>query len=1241
MRTYSISVLAASALGVVALPSPEQTEKRAVSDWATAYTKANAALAKLSIGDKVGIVSGTGWQAGNCVGNTKAAGSIGYPSLCLQDGPLGVRYINGATAFSAGIHAASTWDIALMRERGTFLGEESKQLGVHVLLGPVGGPLGKVATGGRNWEGFGPDPYLTGIAMAETVKGMQEAGVQACAKHYVGNEQEKNRELMGSNIPDRVMHELYLWPFADAVKADVASVMCAYNKLNGTYACENGGILNKLLKDELGFQGYVLSDWNAQHTTVGSATGGMDMTMPGTNFEKKNPLWGQALQSAVQGGQVQQSRVDDMVRRILAAWYLVGQDKGYPQASFNSWKIGNYNVGGNHKTNVRAMARDGIVLLKNTDNALPLKKPKSLAVIGSDSIVAPKGANACVDRGCNDGTLAMGWGSGSVEFPYLIAPLDAIKTQAQKDGTSITTSSNDNAQQGASAAQNSEYAIVCINSDSGEGYITVEGNIGDRNNLDPWHNGNALVKAVAAVNKKTIVVIHSVGPLILEPYIDDPNVVAVVWAGLPGQESGNGLADILYGVASPSGKLPYTIAKSASDYGSTVVSGDDSTWDLFIDYRRFDQRGITPRFEFGFGLSYTNFTYSDLAIEGKPTTGPATGAKAPGGAKDLFDTVATVTAKITNSGGVAGAEVPQLYIGLPGSAPQAPPKQLRGFNKLKLEAGASGIATFKLRRRDLSYWDSARQQWVVPAGDFTVSVGASSRDIRLTGKITAPPVEGFTTTASDINATSPRIMLSQFLKPSTLQSASVLGHTAKARTQVRTLATVQTTTGRQVPRPARRSTPVSLERATFTIKNGPIFSGKSFGAKANISGEAVFTTSLVGYPESMTDPSYRGQILVFTQPLIGNYGVPSSARDEHGLLRYFESPYIQASGIVVQDYALRHSHWTAVESLAEWCAREGVPAISGVDTREIVTYLREQGSSLARISIGEEYDADEDEAYVDPEAINLVRRVSTKAPFHVSSSLGDMHVALIDCGVKENILRSLVARGASVTCFPFDYPIHKVAHHFDGVFISNGPGDPTHCNATVYNLRKLMESSQVPIMGICMGHQLLALAAGATTIKLKYGNRAHNIPALDLTTGKCHITSQNHGYAVDSKTLPSDWREYFVNLNDQSNEGLIHTTRPIFSAQFHPEAKGGPMDSAYLFDKYVESVQKYKDQQSMFTSKDNKPSPLLADLLSKERVGVHPSLTEEFDGHAAGRIVPEVVVGSVGTPPPQPIAAAA
>ncbi|BFZ54450.1 Multifunctional pyrimidine synthesis protein CAD [Savitreella phatthalungensis] len=377
------------------------------------------------------------------------------------------------------------------------------------------------------------------------------------------------------------------------------------------------------------------------------------------------------------------------------------------------------------------------------------------------------------------------------------------------------------------------------------------------------------------------------------------------------------------------------------------------------------------------------------------------------------------------------------------------------------------------------------------------------------------------------------------------------------------------------PRQFAQKPKINRDLATFTIKDGPVFKGQSFGAKRSISGEAVFTTSVVGYPESMTDPSYTGQILVFTQPMIGNYGVPSSeARDQFNLLKYFESGKIQCAGVICSDVALKYSHWTAVESLGDWCTREGVPALSGVDTRAIVTYLREQGSSLAKINIGEEYDAVEDDAYTDPAAINLVRKVSTKHPYHIAAG-GKQHIALIDCGVKENILRCLAGRGADVTVFPFDYPVQDVIHKFDGLFLSNGPGDPTHCDATVYNLRQVLNKFDGPIFGICLGHQLLALAAGAKTIKLKYGNRAHNIPCLNTITGECSITSQNHGYAVDVSTLPSDWQESFINLNDQSNEGIVHKTRPIGSVQFHPEAKGGPSDPAYLFDNFINQVEKY------------------------------------------------------------------
>ncbi|KAI0532704.1 glycoside hydrolase superfamily [Xylaria digitata] len=735
MRFQKLVAALSVASITVAAPADAVAEGRtlsaaAASDWEAAYTKANAALAKLSSSDKIKIVTGVGWGNGPCVGNTPAISSIGYPSLCIQDGPLGVRYGTNVNAFTPGIQAASTFDRALIRERGKFMGEETKGCGIHVLLGPVAGPLGKNPAGGRNWEGFGADPYLQGIAMAETIEGLQSVGVQANAKHFILNEQELNRETMSSTVDDRTMHELYLWPFADAVHANVASVMCSYNKINGTWACENEGIMNKLLKQELGFRGYVMTDWNAQHTTQQSANTGLDMTMPGSDFNGGTKLWGDRLSQAVSSGQVAQSRVDDMVKRILASWYLLGQDTGYPSTNINA------NVQGTHKTNVRAVARDGIVLLKNDGNVLPLKKPSKLGLVGSAAIVGQHAQNACSDHGCNAGALGMGWGSGTATYPYFSAPADAIKARAQTDGTQVTTSTTDSTSGVSGAVNGADAAIVFITSDAGEGYIDVEGNKGDRNNLDAWHNGNDLVKAVAASNNNVIVVVHSVGPVILETILAQPNVKAIVWAGLPSQENGNALVDILYGDTAPSGKLPYTIAKSANDYGTTISSSNDNFNEgLFIDYRHFDKANIASRYEFGFGLSYTNFTYSGIAVEGKVTSGAATGNVIPGGRADLWDTAATVTVTITNSGGVKGAEVGQLYVGYPASA-NAPPKQLRGFEKAVLNAGAKQTVSFKLLRRDISVWDSTKQNWIIPAGEFTLYVGSSSRDIRQTGKLT-------------------------------------------------------------------------------------------------------------------------------------------------------------------------------------------------------------------------------------------------------------------------------------------------------------------------------------------------------------------------------------------------------------------------------------------------------------------------------------------------------------------------
>lgn len=546
-----------------------------------------------------------GWDQGPCVGNTSPAASIGFPSLCLQDGPLGLRFGSSVTAFAPGIQAASTWDVELIRQRGQFMGEEARGMGVNVMLGPAPGALGKIPAGGRNWEGFGPDPYLAGVAAAETVQGMQGAGVQACAKHYIANEQEVNRNSMSSNVDDRTLHELYLWPFADSVHAGVASVMCSYNKLDGTWSCENEDSLTDVLKGELGFRGFVVSDWDAQHTTEGSANGGMDMTMPGSNYDGGNVLWGDVLQQAIDSGDVPQERVDDMVRRVLASWYLLGQDEDYP--SFN---IDADVTGDSHVENSRAVARDGIVLLKNDDDLLPLTDVSKIAVVGSSSVNNPDGINACPDRSCSKGALAMGWGSGTVELTYLVAPHDAIKERAEAEGASVTLSETDDAGQGAAAAEGADVAFVFVMATSGEGYIEVDGHPGDRNHLDPWNEGNELVAAVAAANPNTIVVVHSTGPIVLEEILSHEGVKGVVWAGLPGQENGNALVDILWGDTNPNGKLPYTLGKKAEDWGTAVAQGDDDFEEgLFIDYRHFDREEIEPRYEFGFGMCKSFFLF--------------------------------------------------------------------------------------------------------------------------------------------------------------------------------------------------------------------------------------------------------------------------------------------------------------------------------------------------------------------------------------------------------------------------------------------------------------------------------------------------------------------------------------------------------------------------------------------------------------------------------------------------------
>ena len=501
-----------------------------------------------------------------------------------------------------------------------------------------------------------PDPILTGALFAETIRGIQSEGVIACAKHYIANEQEHFRqagesanygynisESLSTNIDDATMHELYLWPFAEAVRAGVGSVMCSYNQINNSYGCQNSYIQNYLLKGELDFQGFIVSDWGATHSGVSDILAGLDMTMPGdSNFNSGQSYFGANLTIAALNGSVPEWRIDDMATRIIAAWYKVGRDRATVPVNFDSWTLDTFgneyfyaeegyglvnehiDVRDEHASLIRQIGSSSTVLLKN-NNTLPLTgKEKFTAVFGYDAGENPYGPNGCIDRGCDNGTLAMGWGSGTSSFPYLVTPDTAIQNEVVGNGGIYQSITNNYAgAQILALASQASVAIVFANADSGEGYITVDGNVGDRNNLTFWNGADVVVQNVSASCNNTILVIHSSGAVSIGDYADNPNITAILWAGLPGQETGNSIADVLYGRVNPSAKLPFTLGRTRQDYGTDVLykanNGEDApqlnfTEGIFIDYRSFDQRDIDPVYEFGYGLSYTNFSYSNLQI---------------------------------------------------------------------------------------------------------------------------------------------------------------------------------------------------------------------------------------------------------------------------------------------------------------------------------------------------------------------------------------------------------------------------------------------------------------------------------------------------------------------------------------------------------------------------------------------------------------------------------------------------
>ncbi|KAF5855319.1 hypothetical protein ETB97_009453 [Aspergillus alliaceus] len=660
--------------------------------WADAYAHVKALVNQMTNEEKANTTSLSD-------SGVPAIPRLGFPGLRLHDGPNGLNALEEVTAYASGITVGASWNKDLAHARGQ----------ISNLLGPTIGPLGRTVAGGRNWESFSVDPYLCGQMGAKTVLGIQE-NVIATAKHFVLNEQETDRNpsmfgfsnaSVSSNIDDKTMHEYYLWPFQDAVKAGVGSVMCSYQRVNGSHSCQNSWTQNGLLKTELGFQG-ILTSW-----------------FKFAQFDPANPL---GLPKNISKAHEGSSSIDPS-----------------PEAKYI----------------IRQGAVEGAVLVKNVNNTLPLKKPKILSLFGYDAhtplVNSPTGANSKYSIGYQSvnrtkvqvqglfvgvgeypsaatlGTLVGGGGSSSVTPQYINSPFDAFQQRAYEDGTFLYWDFNSEDP----SYSESDACLVFINEFASE--------IVDRVSLADQYSDNLVMN--------TIVSIHNAGVRLVDRWIDHPNVTAVIFAHLPGQDAGPALVDIMYGEQAPSGKLPYTVAKNESDYSEELLwpvrpdnslnyyTHADFTEGSYIDYCRFDALNIEPRFEFGFGLTYTTFNYSDLEVchtEANSSFYSPPGEVMEDGLKSLWDVVAIVTVRVLNTGEVTASEIPQLYVGIPG----APIKQLRGFEKIPLHPKEGKSVSFPLTRRDLSLWDTKSQSWYLERGEYKLYVGSSSRDIRLTGSLT-------------------------------------------------------------------------------------------------------------------------------------------------------------------------------------------------------------------------------------------------------------------------------------------------------------------------------------------------------------------------------------------------------------------------------------------------------------------------------------------------------------------------
>ena len=751
-----IAIIAVAVLAIYFLRGSSDSDDSKESDsgfltWEEAHKKAKEKTANFTNEEKLNMLFGiqnmqTRPETGGCVGMIEPIGEK-FGGICLQDGPAGVRFSTSTQSWQASINTASTFNKTLMFEVGKAQGKEFRAKGVNVALGPAMN-IQRSPQGGRIWECYGDDPFLAGVTATQVIKGIQSNGVIACAKHFVGNDQETNRKNSTSNIKEQALWEIYLEPFYRSVKdGEVGAIMAGYNAINGTYCVNNSKLLNEYLKKRIGFQGYVMSDWwEVMSNSSDNFNNGLDMNMPGGKDEgprwvgRHNSYWSNFMDYL--GKEISVERLDDAVERILAPMYKLDQFNS--KTPFPKVNLMNNTITNETKKLNREAASQSNILLKNEDNILPLKNlsGKTIAIIGNDAFPTP-----CIresDCSCKTfsnniyrGHMALGYGSGTTYFNYLIDPLSAITARAEKEGINIISAGDikeasgkigerdifvgeEDINKSKEIAAQADLSIVFINADSGEQYIDLEQSVGDRYDLDAWHSGNELVQAVLdtykGTNKNVIVVINSPGPVNL-PWLD--SIKGLIFSGLGGAESGNAIADVLFGDYNPSGHLPYVWAEKGNypaeiDIFSNPVKFDYSEG-VFVGQRYFDKNNKPYIFPFGFGLSYTTFQFVPNSLSA---------SMSKDGLKINFS--------VKNIGTLDGETVPMVFLKFPDNIQTEdgyPDKLFKGFEKKLVKVNESIEFEILVDDHALSYYNIQEEKFIRPIeGKYTVYVGFNAKD---------------------------------------------------------------------------------------------------------------------------------------------------------------------------------------------------------------------------------------------------------------------------------------------------------------------------------------------------------------------------------------------------------------------------------------------------------------------------------------------------------------------------------